>query len=214
MKHLIVSCIALLIGLNITMLAQVTDEESEVYIEQVMYQEDNNVIELNVNQTPFAWPDDPLVGDFFDLNMMLQGLATGTGNVAYGLQDGDRNTMEIMQTGSGHTALSMQYGNGNTHTITQNGSNTAAAGLQVGDNNTITQFLGGYGINAIAVQLGDGNTILSELSGSFEGGAFGIQQEGNFNTLRQYETGTSVPYRVRQSGNGMELMIIEGPVIK
>lgn len=214
MKHLIVSCIAIIIGLNITALAQMTDDKSEVYIEQVMYHEDSEVIELNVSNTPFAWPDHILVENFLYLNMMLQDLASGVRNVAYGLQDGDRNTMEIKQTGSGHTALSMQYGSGNTHDITQNASNTAAAGLQVGDNNTISQLLDGYDINAIAIQIGNGNSIISELSGLFGGGAFGIQQEGKFNMLHQYEYGKSVPYRVRQSGNGMELMIIEGQVVR
>jgi hypothetical protein len=210
MKHLLVSFVAIVIGLSFTVLAQ-TEAESEVYIEQV--QHESGMTTLEIHKGTIELPDHPLIRSFVDLNQMLMTSRSGLGSIAYGLQEGSGNLMEIRQSGYGHVALSWQHGNDNVHTINQDGSYTAAAGIQIGDGNILAQSLNGSYLAGMAIQLGDGNRIEQDLTG-MDRAEFRIQQEGNFNALYQIETGISVPYQVRQWGNGLELIIIDGPMVQ
>jgi hypothetical protein len=209
MRFLFIGAI-LLFPLSLFLIAQST-EEPGVYIEQV--QHESGITTLEQHEGTIDLPDHPLIRNFVDLNQMLMASRSGLGSIAYGLQEGSGNLMEIRQTGYGHVALSWQHGNDNIHTIDQDGSYTAAAGIQIGDGNIITQNLNGSYLAGMAIQLGDGNSIKQDLTG-MDRAEFRLQQEGNFNALYQIETGKSIPYQVRQWGNGLELIIIDGPMVQ
>lgn len=205
MKQVIVF-IFLMIGYNISVIAQ-TDTKTEVFINQLQ-QKNEGINEIYEGEIEFS--DHPLVGSFLNLHQMLAGNNKGIGSTAYSLQEGNRNLTEIAQIGFNHLALSWQMGNNNLHNVHQNGPETTASAIQYGDGNEVRQSLDGQ-ISGMVIQIGNGNLAEQELFGT-NNGAFSIQQEGNNNFLYQRESGSSVPYRIRQRGDNMELIIIDSSI--
>lgn len=160
-------------------------------------------------------------------------LGDGTGNTAAIVQEGDNNDATVEQTGSGNEAFVTQLGgNGNEATVEQgpsngfSGLNNLAVIVHEGSlNRTTIQQRGKNNLAGIKL-VGNNNGITLEQTGTgheylldFTGNGLGIMgsgmthqvsQIGSDNQLVQVGEG-SMPFNVRQQGNGMRMIIRHNP---
>lgn len=131
-------------------------------------------------------------------------------------QLGNANSQQLIQNEAfvGNYAQMVQYGNSNYAKITQEGEKNVSYLFQIGNSNeSELNLLGDYN-TTIGVQVGNSNSIEQELLGSSR--FYYVEQFGNDNGIIQLENSSnSVPFSIiRQRGNGMQIRIINGGIVK
>jgi hypothetical protein len=120
-----------------------------------------------------------------------------TGQRAIVRQDGVGNTATVDQRDASNVAAILQRGNFNDTRVVQRGRSNAAGIVIDGNNNRLD-----------VLQRGVGNRYLIGFRGDDLGGSNGrrVSQQGTNNIL--VEVGqTSMPFNIRQQGNGMRMFI-------
>lgn len=126
--------------------------------------------------------------------------AEGSDSPSSILQKGTSNDAEIRQEGTNNVASVLQVGSYNTTTIAQQGHRNEAGVSLKGAHNAVELF-----------QKGDNNRYLFHFTGNHldKTGTNRLEQIGHGNTM--VEVGeNSIPFNIRQRGDGMRMIIRHG----